>query len=52
MHVDRNLNYKVLESMTTVIDNLLQCITIEICKEKKSVYRELQALVLKYLGTG
>lgn len=33
-YVDKNLNYKVVENMTTVIDNLLECITIEICEEK------------------
>ena len=31
----KHLNYKVIETMTTVIDNLLVCITIEICKERK-----------------
>jgi len=30
LYVDKTLNYKVVESMTTVIDNLLECITIEI----------------------
>lgn len=35
VYVDKNLNYKVVESMTTVIDNLLECITIEIYKEKE-----------------
>lgn len=35
VYVDKTLNYKVVECMTTVIDNLLECITIEICKEKK-----------------
>lgn len=34
MYVDKNLNYKVIENMTTVVDNLLECITIEIYKEK------------------
>ena len=34
MYVDNNLNYIVVENMTTVIDNLLECITIEICEEK------------------
>lgn len=34
MAVDENLNYIVLESTTTVEDNLLQSITTEICREK------------------
>lgn len=34
MYVDKTLNYKVVENMTTVIDNLLECITTEIRKEK------------------
>lgn len=31
--MDKNLNYKVIESMISVIDNLLECLTIEICEE-------------------
>ena len=34
VYVINNLNYKVVESMTTAIDNLVECITIEICLEK------------------
>lgn len=34
IYVDKNPNYKVIESMTTVVDSLLECITIEICEEK------------------
>ncbi len=57
MYVDKNLNYKVVESMTTVIDNLLECITFEVCQRKKRmlslvVYTELQALVWKYSRSG
>ena len=39
IYVDKNLSYKVIKSMTTVIDNLLECITIEICEEKKKNIR-------------
>ena len=55
VYVNKNLNYKVIESMTTVIDNLLECITIEICKEKNKnviiscVYRAPGSIVLKNL---
>lgn len=35
LYVDKNLNYKVVEEMSTVVDNLLECVTIEICLEKK-----------------
>ena len=34
IYVDKTLNFRVLDRMTTVVDNLLECITIEICKEK------------------
>ena len=34
IYVDVSLNFRVLDCMTTVVDNLLECITIEICKEK------------------
>ena len=34
IYVDKTLNFKVLESMTTVVDNVSECISIEICKEK------------------
>ena len=34
VYVDKNLNYRVVQNMSTAIDNLLECITIEICKEK------------------
>ena len=30
VYVTNKLNYKVVESMTTAIDNLVECITIEI----------------------
>ena len=32
--MDKTLNFKVLDSMATVVDNVLECISIEICKEK------------------
>lgn len=34
IYIDKNLNYKILESTTTVVDNLLECLTIEICNKK------------------
>ena len=34
MYVDKNLNHKVIEFMTTVVDNLLESIRIKICIEK------------------
>ena len=34
IYVDKTLNFKVLDSMATVVDNVLECISIEICKEK------------------
>ncbi len=35
IYVDRALKFSVMESMTTVIDNILECITVEICREKQ-----------------
>ena len=35
MYVDMNFKYKVIENMSTVVDNVLECITIEISREKK-----------------
>lgn len=29
--VDKTLKFKVLENMTAVVDNILECIIIEIC---------------------
>lgn len=34
VYVDQNLNYKAVQNTSTAIDNLLECITIEICEEK------------------
>ena len=34
LYVDKSLNYKVEEGTTTIIDDVLECITIEICMEK------------------
>lgn len=34
IYVDNGLKCKVLEEMTTVVDNLLECLTIELCMEK------------------
>lgn len=36
MFVDKELNYKVLECLTTVVDNVLESLTTEICTEKNS----------------
>jgi len=35
LYVDKDLNYKVVEKMSMVVDTLLECVTIEICMEKK-----------------
>lgn len=35
VYIDKSLDYRVLDGMTTVVDNLLECLTIEICTEKK-----------------
>ena len=35
IYVDKTLHFKVLDRMTTVVDNVLECISIEICKEKR-----------------
>lgn len=34
LYIDTSLDYRVLDGMTTVVDNLLECLTIEICMEK------------------
>ena len=58
MNVDKNLNYIVLESVTTLGDNLAQSITTEICRENNKniiiscVYPGHQGLVLNLSGTG
>ena len=33
LYVDKNFNYKVVEEMSTVVDNLLECVTIEMLRE-------------------
>lgn len=35
LYADKNLNYKVVDEMSTAMDNLLECDTVEICTEKK-----------------
>ncbi len=35
LFVDKNLNYKVVENLSTVVDYLLECVTIELLTEKK-----------------
>ena len=34
LYIENGLNYKIVESMTTAIDDLMECITVEICMEK------------------
>lgn len=34
LFVDRGLTSKVVENMSIIIDNIMECITIEICMEK------------------
>lgn len=34
IYVDSTLNYKVVDGMTTVIDTLVECLTVEICMGK------------------
>ena len=34
IYVDKTLNFKVMDSITIVVGNVLECISIEICKEK------------------
>ncbi len=49
--MDSNLNYKVIDSMTTVIDNLVECLTVEICMEKSKnlltscIYRRIRRAI-------
>ena len=33
--MEKNLNFRVIEDMSTVVNNILECITIEMCKENK-----------------
>ena len=35
LFVDKNLTYKVVENMSTVINDVFECVTIEILMEKK-----------------
>ena len=34
INTDKPLDFRVMDGMTTVVDNLLECLTIELCKEK------------------
>ncbi len=34
IYVDNRMKYKVVENMTVVIEDLLECITVEICMER------------------
>lgn len=35
LFVDKKINYKLIETMSTVMDNMFECVTIEILMEKK-----------------
>ena len=35
LFVDKNLTYKVVENMSTMINDVFECVTIEILMEKK-----------------
>ena len=35
LYIDNSLNCKVIENMTTAIDDLMECITVEICMGKQ-----------------
>lgn len=35
LYVNNRLKYKIVENMTTAIDNVMECITVEICLEKR-----------------
>ena len=35
LFVDKNLTYKVVENMSTVINDVFECVTIELLMEKK-----------------
>lgn len=37
LYTENRLNYKVLESMTTTTDGLMECITVEVCIEKQKM---------------
>ncbi len=38
LFVDKNLIYKVVEKITTVVDNVLECVSIELLMGKKEKY--------------
>lgn len=46
--MDKDLNYKVVEKMSMVVDNLLECVTIEIRIEKKKSYCKLHIQVTRF----
>ncbi len=59
MYVDKHLEYKVLDNMTTAADNILECITAEIWNERNQNvitscvgYREHQAPALRCVMNG
>ena len=39
IYVDKRLKYKVVENMTTAVDDLLECVTIEISMEDHRFFR-------------
>lgn len=54
IYVDKTLNFKVLENMTAVVDNLLECNTIELYVEKSKnviscIYRALGSNIEQFM---
>lgn len=35
LYVDKNFRYKIVDKLSTVVDNLLECVTVEILMENK-----------------
>lgn len=57
IYVHNSLKYKVVEGMTAAVDDLLECITIEICMEKSKnivscIYRTPGSNIKIYLMIG
>ena len=34
LYIDKSFSFRIMDGMTSVVDNLLECLTIEICMEK------------------
>jgi len=39
LYVDKDLNYKVVEKMSMVVDNLLECVTIEDRLDRRDIHK-------------